>query len=72
MLGIPAGLVSGSVLAVAVAALAGRPMQVPLSLARVCFVLIGMLLGAVVTPETLHGMATWPLSIVRSGVATVA
>ena len=40
-----------------------RPTKVPLWLARVCFVLIGMLLGAVVTPATLRGMATWPLSI---------
>src|SRR5262245_36887075 len=47
----------------AAAALLGRPMQVPLPLAWVCFVVIGTLLGAVVTPETLKGMATWPLSI---------
>src|SRR5580704_3850947 len=63
LLGLPGGLVSGSMLAVAVAALAGRPVRVPLPLARVCFVLIGMLLGAVVTPETLHGIASWPLSV---------
>ena len=62
-IGFPAGLVSGSMLATAVAALLGRPIAVPLPLARVCFVLIGILLGAVVTPETLRGMATWPLSI---------
>ena len=31
---------------------------------RAIFVLIGISLGAVVTPETLHGMATYPLSIV--------
>jgi len=71
-LGIPAGLVSGSVLAVAIAALAGRQMQVPTMLARVCFVLIGILLGAIVTPETLGGMVTWPLSIAVLAVATIA
>src|SRR5438045_8461694 len=69
---IPAGLVSGSVLAVAIAALAGRPMYVPTWLARVCAVLIGILLGAVVTPETLHGMATWPLSVALLALATLA
>jgi membrane AbrB-like protein len=37
--GFPGGLVSGSMLAVAIAALAGRPMKVPLALARVCFVM---------------------------------
>ena len=61
--GVPAGLVSGSVLAVAIAALAGRPTRVPVWLARICFVLIGMLLGAVVTPETLSGITTWPASV---------
>jgi membrane AbrB-like protein len=62
-LGLPAGLVSGSVLAVAAAALFGRPVKVPLALARVCYVSVGILLGAVVTPETLRGVATWPTSI---------
>ena len=55
LIGFPGGLVSGSMLAVAIAALAGRPMKVPVPLARVCFVLVGILLGAVVTPETLKG-----------------
>ncbi len=63
LLGLPAGLVSGSVLAVATAALLGRPVKMPLALVRVCYVVIGILLGAVVTPETLHGVTTWPASI---------
>jgi uncharacterized protein len=62
-LGLPAGLVSGSVLAVAVVALLGRPMRMPLLLARFCYVIVGILLGAVVTPETLRGVTTWPISI---------
>src|SRR5579862_10023936 len=62
-LGLPAGLVSGSVLAVATAALLGRPVKVPLGLARVCYVVVGILLGSVVTPETLRGVTTWPASI---------
>ena len=52
LLGFPAGLISGSVLAVAAAALLGRPVRVPVPLARIGYVLIGILLGAVVTPET--------------------
>jgi hypothetical protein len=63
LLQFPAGLVSGSVLAVAAAALIGRPVKVPLELARVCYVIVGILLGAVVTPETLKGVTTWPASI---------
>ena len=61
--GFPAGWLSGSILAVAAAALAGRPLLMPAPLTRTIFVLIGISLGAVVTPETLHGMATYPLSI---------
>ena len=63
VLGLPAGLVSGSVVAVAAAALLGRPMRVPLPLARICYVVVGTLLGTVVTPETLRGVSTWPVSI---------
>jgi uncharacterized protein len=69
LLGVPAGWLSGSILAVAGASLAGRPMHVPTLLMRAIFILIGISLGAVVTPETLHGMATYPLSI---GVLLVA
>jgi len=61
--GVPAGWLSGAILAVAGAALARRPMEIPVFLTRAIFVLIGISLGAVVTPETLHGMATYPLSI---------
>src|SRR6202050_941513 len=63
LLGLPAGLVSGSVLAVTTAALLGRPVKVPLPFARVCYVVVGILLGSVVTPETLRGITTWPASI---------
>jgi len=71
LIGFPGGLVSGSMLVVAVAALAGRPMKVPLLLARPCFVMVGILLGAVVTPETLRGIATWPLSVAILVVSTL-
>jgi uncharacterized protein len=63
LLGLPAGLVSGSVLAVAAAALLGRPVKVPLELARIGYVIVGILLGTVVTPDTLRGVTTWPVSI---------
>ncbi len=69
--GVPAGYLSGSILAVAGAALARRPMLIPTRLMQAIFVLIGISLGAVVTPETLHGMATYPLSIAVLIVAMV-
>ena len=46
-LGFPAGLVTGSLLGVAAAALLGRPVFVPASLSRVISVLVGISLGAV-------------------------
>jgi membrane AbrB-like protein len=63
LLGLPAGLVSGSVLAVTAAALLGRPVKMPLAFVRVCYIVVGILLGSVVTPETLRGVTTWPASI---------
>jgi membrane AbrB-like protein len=63
LLNLPAALISGSVIFVAAAALFGRPMRVPLPLARVCYVIVGILLGTVVTPETLRGIEAWPGSI---------
>jgi membrane AbrB-like protein len=71
LVGFPGGLISGSMLTVALAALAGRPMWIPPPLARLCFVLVGILLGAVVTPETLKGVAAWPLSIALLLVAAI-
>ena len=71
LLGVPAGFLSGAILAVSVAAIAGRPMFVPVWLARALYGLIGISLGAVVTPETLHGMATYPLSIAVLIVAMI-
>lgn len=71
LIGFPAGQVSGSLVCVAVAALLGRPMMVPLPLTRVISVLVGISLGAVVTPETLHGIASYPLTIIVLTVSTV-
>jgi membrane AbrB-like protein len=70
-LGFPAGWLAGSMLAVAAAALTRRPMHVPVPLARVVFVAIGISLGAAVTPETLRGVATWPFSVALLVAATL-
>jgi uncharacterized protein len=72
LLGFPAGLVSGSVLAVSAAALLGRPVKVPITVARVGYVVVGIQLGAVVTPDTVKGFLTWPASIALLVVASIA
>jgi uncharacterized protein len=61
--GFPAGWLSGAILAVSVAALAGRPVRIPDALARITFVVTGISLGGAVTPETLGGMSAWPASL---------
>ncbi len=68
--GMPAGLISGSVVAVAAAALAGRPVVIPVTLARTVFVLIGIALGSIISPQALHGITAYPLSVAILAVAT--
>jgi uncharacterized protein len=67
--GFPAGWMSGSIVAVTVCAIAGRPVLFPNWLAMVVFVVIGMSLGAAVTPATVHQMAAWPLSLAALAVS---
>lgn len=59
----PAGWLAGSMLAVAAAAILGRPATVPKNFARAVFIAVGISLGAAVTPETIKEVWTWPLSM---------
>ncbi|HVX99968.1 MAG TPA: AbrB family transcriptional regulator [Pseudorhodoplanes sp.] len=70
--GFPAGWLSGSMLFVAIAAIAGRPAHVPQPLARAIFIVIGISLGAVATPQTLKGIWAWPASIAVLMLAVLA
>ncbi|MDC7786378.1 AbrB family transcriptional regulator [Rhodoplanes sp. TEM] len=73
---IPAAWLAGAMVTTAVAALAGRPVGVPRAVARGFFVIVGLSLGGVVSPASLHGIAAWPISIaavvVAMGCVTVA
>src|SRR5262249_8690027 len=71
LIGFPAGLGSGSMLTVAVAACARVAVKIAWPLARLLFVRVGILLGAVVTPATLKGSASWPLSVALLVVAAI-
>jgi membrane AbrB-like protein len=70
--GLPAGWLSGAIVGVSAAALAGRPVTIPPLIGRTVYVLLGISLGSSVTPETLATMVTWPLSMVALAVAMVA
>ena len=48
----PAGWIAGAMVFSAVAALAGRPLGLPQNLARTFFIVLGMSIGAVATPQT--------------------
>jgi membrane AbrB-like protein len=65
----PAGWMAGALVFVAVAALLGRPMHVPVLAVRICFIVLGVVVGGVATPETVRGMSTWPASIVLICIA---
>ncbi|MGI9407616.1 MAG: AbrB family transcriptional regulator [Hyphomicrobiaceae bacterium] len=69
--GFPAGLLSGAMAAVAVAALAGVPVVAPDWLRRVAFIVMGATLGASVSQETLASLPTWPVSLLGLAVSVV-
>lgn len=68
----PGGWLAGSMIIAAVAALAGRTVYVPATVARAAAIVMGITIGGAVTPDTLHGMAAWPLSIAMVAVSVVA
>ncbi len=61
--GLPAAWLAGSLVAVSGLALIGVPVHVPDLLRRIIFVALGITLGAAVTPETVNGIRTWPITL---------
>jgi membrane AbrB-like protein len=68
----PAGWLAGSMTFAAAAALAGRTVLVPGVVARACSIVMGITIGGAVTPDTVRGMAAWPLSIAMVAISVVA
>jgi membrane AbrB-like protein len=60
---LPAAWLAGALVAVSALALSGLPVYVPDLLRRVVFVVLGISLGAAVTPETVAGIRTWPITL---------
>lgn len=69
---LPAGFLSGAMLAVAIMALAGRPLTMPQPLMHVMTCTLGITLGSAMTPEMMHGMTAYPLSLTMLGLGTAA
>jgi len=67
---LPGGLISGAMLAVAIAALAGRPLTVPAPLTQFVLVLLGISLGSLVSRDMLQHMGSYPLTISLLALST--
>jgi len=71
-LGLPAGYLSGAMLAVALASLFGRPLKVPAPVMHITSAIIGITLGSVATPGLMHGLGAYPVSLAVLGASTAA
>ena len=71
-LGLPAGYLSGAMLAVALASLLGRPLRVPAPVMHITSAIIGITLGSVATPGLMHGFGAYPVSLAVLGASTAA
>lgn len=72
LLGVPAPFLVGSSLAVTCLGLAGFTIGVPLVLRDMCFVIIGLTMGAGVTPDVVETAKQWPLSFLILGLSLIA
>lgn len=70
--GFPAAWLAGSMVVVAVLTLAGYDTDVPRPLFIPASVVLGISLGAGLSPETLSLMAAWPVSLIALGLMIIA
>jgi uncharacterized protein len=68
---LPGGLISGAMIAVGIAAIAGRPLFVPPLLTQTVLVLLGISLGSLVSRQLLQHIGAYPLTIALLALATV-
>src|SRR6202011_6375766 len=67
---LPGGLISGAMIAVGIAALAGRPLAVPPILTQIVLLLLGISLGSLVSRQLIQHMSSYPLTIGLLALAT--
>ena len=67
---LPGGLISGAMIAVGAAAIAGRPLVVPPVLTQTVLVLLGISLGSLVSRQLLQHVSAYPLTIALLALAT--
>lgn len=71
-LGVPASWLSGAMIATTAASLGRLDTRLPVPLVEFSFLLIGVALGAGLTPELLRSIGAWPLSLAALLLAVVA
>jgi uncharacterized protein len=67
---LPGGLISGAMIAVGAAAIAGRPLAVPPILTQTVLVFLGISLGSLVSRQLLQHMGAYPWTIALLALAT--
>jgi membrane AbrB-like protein len=67
---LPGGLISGAMISVGIAAIAGRPLSLPPIMTQTVLVLLGISLGSLVSWQLLQHMSAYPLSIGLLALAT--
>src|SRR5438105_13200899 len=69
-LSLPGGLISGAMIAVGIAALAGRRLVLPPILTQTVLLLLGISLGSLVSRQLIQHMSAYPLTIGLLALAT--
>src|ERR1700712_4637380 len=67
---LPGGLISGAMIAVGIAAIAGRPLGMPPMLTQAVLLLLGISLGSLVSRQLLQHVGAYPLTIALLALAT--
>src|SRR3979411_2052959 len=67
---LPGGLISGAMIAVGIAAIAGRPLTMPPILTQTVLVLLGISLGSLMSRQLLQHISAYPLTIALLALAT--
>ncbi|WP_159011260.1 AbrB family transcriptional regulator [Bradyrhizobium sp. S69] len=67
---LPGGLITGAMISVGIAAIAGRPLTVPPVVTQSMLVLLGISLGSLVSRQLLQHVGAYPLTIALLALAT--
>ncbi len=70
-MGMPLAFLAGPAIAVACASLGGAEVKIDNRLRDGCFLLIGLSIGGLVTPDSLEAIATWPVAFALLGLLTL-